>query len=111
MGQEVQEEKMGPIVCPQTAVQDYHSTLRNIPEQRRYHLHRGGSLKSRIIPLTKKSVHFKVAITEMYPRMPWQLVADPLGSAEHTLVTSGLDQFRVSESCENLLLDCHILFK
>jgi hypothetical protein len=27
--------KMGPIRCPETSVQDYHSTLRNIPEERR----------------------------------------------------------------------------
>jgi len=26
----------------------------------------------------------------MYPRKPWELVADPLGSAEHTLGTTGL---------------------
>jgi hypothetical protein len=25
--------KMGPIVCPETSVQNYHSTLRNIPEE------------------------------------------------------------------------------
>jgi hypothetical protein len=34
-----------------------------------------------------KKVNFKVAITEMYPWMPWELVADHLGSAEHTLGT------------------------
>jgi len=27
--------KMGPIVCPETAVTNYHSTLRRIPEERR----------------------------------------------------------------------------
>jgi hypothetical protein len=27
--------KMGPIVCPETSVQNYYSTLRNIPEERR----------------------------------------------------------------------------
>jgi hypothetical protein len=26
---------MGPIRCPETSVKDYHSTLRNIPEERR----------------------------------------------------------------------------
>jgi hypothetical protein len=26
---------MGPIRCPQTSVKDYHSTLRNTPEERR----------------------------------------------------------------------------
>jgi len=31
-----------------------------------------------------------VAITEMYPRIPWELVADPLESAEHTLGTTAL---------------------
>jgi hypothetical protein len=39
---------MGPIRCPETSVKDYHSTLSNIPEECRSHLHRGGSLKSRI---------------------------------------------------------------
>jgi hypothetical protein len=40
--------KMGPIGCPETSVKDYHSTLRNIPEERRYRQHRGGSLRSRM---------------------------------------------------------------
>jgi hypothetical protein len=35
----------GPIRCPETSVKDYHSTLHNIPEERRSHQHRGGSLK------------------------------------------------------------------
>jgi hypothetical protein len=39
---------MEPIRCPETSVKDYHSTLRNIPEERRAHQHRGGSLKSRL---------------------------------------------------------------
>jgi hypothetical protein len=38
---------MGPILCPETSLKDYHSTLRDIPEERRYHEHRGGSLTSR----------------------------------------------------------------
>jgi len=41
--------KMWPLDCPETSVRNYHSTLRNIPEERRSHLHRGGSLKSRIV--------------------------------------------------------------
>ena len=28
----------------------------------------------------------------MYPRIPWELVADPLGSAEHRLRTTDLDE-------------------
>jgi hypothetical protein len=31
--------KMGPIGCPETSVQKYNSTLRNIPEEHRSHLH------------------------------------------------------------------------
>jgi hypothetical protein len=27
--------KVGPMRCPETSVKDYHSTLRNIPEERR----------------------------------------------------------------------------
>jgi hypothetical protein len=38
--------KIGPIGCPETSVKDYRSTLRNIPEERRSHQHRGGKLKS-----------------------------------------------------------------
>jgi hypothetical protein len=39
--------KMGPKSCPETSVNDYHSTLRYAPEEHRSHQHRGGSLKSR----------------------------------------------------------------
>ena len=35
----------------ETSVQNYYSTLRNIPAERRSHLHRGRNLKSRIIEL------------------------------------------------------------
>jgi hypothetical protein len=37
---------MGPIGCPETSVRNPY-TLRNIPEERSSHLHRGGSLKAR----------------------------------------------------------------
>jgi len=30
----------------------------------------------------KKQVNFKVAITVMYPRIPCEMVTDPLGSAQ-----------------------------
>ena len=39
--------KMGPIRCPETSVNNYHTTPRNIPEERRSYQHRGGSLKLR----------------------------------------------------------------
>ena len=38
---------MGPIGCPETSVRKYHYALCKIPQGRRYHLHRGGSLKLR----------------------------------------------------------------
>jgi len=34
---------------PETSVNNYHSTPRNIPKESRSHVHRGGSLKSRIL--------------------------------------------------------------
>jgi hypothetical protein len=43
--------KMGPIRCPETSLNDYHSTLRNIAVERRSDQHHGGSLKSMMIVL------------------------------------------------------------
>ena len=37
---------IGPIRYFEAWVHNYHYTLPNIPEERKYHLHRGGSLKS-----------------------------------------------------------------
>ena len=37
--------KMGPIGCPEMSVTNYHSTLHNIPEEQRSHLHPGENLK------------------------------------------------------------------
>jgi hypothetical protein len=39
--------KMEPMCCPETSARKYNSTLRKIPKERRCHLYRGGSLKSR----------------------------------------------------------------
>ena len=39
--------KVGSTGCAETSVTNYQSTLRNILEERRPQLHRGGSLKSR----------------------------------------------------------------
>jgi len=40
---------MGPIRCLETLVRNYHFALRKIPKERRFHLHRGGRMKSRVI--------------------------------------------------------------
>jgi len=42
---------MGPKGRPETSVPNYHSTLRKITDERRSHLHRGGSLKSHMFHL------------------------------------------------------------
>jgi len=42
---------MGPIGCTETSVQNCHFTLRNTPEERRFHLRRGGNLKSSIFAI------------------------------------------------------------
>jgi hypothetical protein len=39
--------KIGPIRCPETSVNNYHTKPRNSPEDGRFHQHRGGSLKSK----------------------------------------------------------------
>jgi hypothetical protein len=38
---------MEPILCPETSVNNYNTTPRNVPEERSYQ-HRGGSLKSKL---------------------------------------------------------------
>jgi len=35
-------------------------------------------------------VKFKAAITEIYPRIPWELVADRLGSPKHSFGTADI---------------------
>lgn len=40
---------MGPIGCPEASVTSYQFALREIPLERRYHLHRSGSLKCRVL--------------------------------------------------------------
>jgi len=36
----------------------------------------------------------------MYPRIPWDLVSNPLGSAEHTLGTTGLEDTLATAACK-----------
>jgi hypothetical protein len=47
--------KMGPTRCPQTSVNNYHTTPCNYPKDHRLHQHRGGSLKSKSF---SKFTHF-----------------------------------------------------
>jgi hypothetical protein len=50
----------------------------------------------------------KVAITEIYPWIPWEPVADPLVSAERTLGSTAPD-FRSIESDNFMFLPCVII--
>ena len=54
--------KMWFIGCPETSAQNYHSRLRNIPEARRFHLHRGGrpSSGTRLIHYQKFTVSYNL---------------------------------------------------
>jgi hypothetical protein len=49
---------MGPIHCPETSVNNFHTTPRNIPEERRSHQLRGGSLKSKKVTYLLVSLEF-----------------------------------------------------
>jgi hypothetical protein len=70
--------KMGTIRCPETSVNNYHSTPRNIPEERRSHQRRGGSLTSlqgRIWRLLKQTtVTDSDTVLWMLTQKPAQLV-------------------------------------
>jgi len=46
---------MGPIGCPETSVKICYYPLRNNPEERIFHLFRGGSLKSRNFSVSLES--------------------------------------------------------
>jgi len=41
---------MGPKECPETSDAKYISTLHYVPEERRFHLDRGGSVKLKWLP-------------------------------------------------------------
>jgi hypothetical protein len=54
--------------CPETSANSYHTTPRNIPEERRSHQRRGGSLKSSSVELLKVglgSMVFKISSTQL----------------------------------------------
>jgi len=52
--------------------------------------------KKKIIPVTKKAVHFNIATRETYPQILWEMVMDPLGSRKHTLVTTNTDHHPIT---------------
>jgi hypothetical protein len=54
--------KTRTVGCPETSVQNYNSVLRNIPEERRYHLHRCRSLKSRTIRLEDLGIDGRIIL-------------------------------------------------
>jgi len=44
-----------------------------------------------MISIIKEQLHLKVAIKEMYPRIPWELVTDPMAPSEQTLGITALN--------------------
>ena len=51
--------KIGPIDFPETSAGNFHSALRNIPEDRRSRLHRGESLKLRKVTFVLEEARLK----------------------------------------------------
>ena len=45
--------------------------------------------------LQYKKVNIKESITEMYPQIPWEVVADNLGSAEHIFGTNEVNECKI----------------
>jgi hypothetical protein len=54
----------------------------------------------------QKQANFTAAITEMYPQIPWELVAVPLGSAENNLGTAVLRLYSVCSQTYSILEKC-----
>ena len=61
---------MGAIGCPETSVNNYHTTLCNISKERRSHQHRGGSLKSQIQNLFSVPQQDKLCISVFWNVKP-----------------------------------------
>jgi hypothetical protein len=60
--------RMEPIRCPETSVNNYHTTPCNNPEDQRFNQHRGGSLKSRLLREICKKNYFKQCYhSNLYP--------------------------------------------
>jgi hypothetical protein len=45
-----------------------------------------------LIPQLKKYINIKVAFTEMPPRIPWELAADPLRSTDQASGTTTIEE-------------------
>ena len=66
--------KTGRIDCPETPVNNYHSTLCNNPEERRSPVRRGGSLKSSEEKFTSFSLLLTFKFKELATlKIKWRL--------------------------------------
>jgi hypothetical protein len=99
---------MGPIRCSETLVNNYHSTRRNIPDERRSHQRRGGNLK-----LKQKKYYFYGETsnclssatcfgTAWAPIMEWQQVQREV--CRGTVLGTNKPVMRVE--CERSLITC-----
>jgi hypothetical protein len=69
---------MGPIRCPETSANNYHTTSCNYPEDNRFHQHRGGSLKSRLYLLLLITVNFYFQLFELVSEIQNMVTLYPL---------------------------------
>jgi hypothetical protein len=77
---------MGHIVCTETSVRHYHSTLRKTSKEHTSHLSRGGILKSRI---RNASLCLNVKFVKIYQATSWTTENSGLDSRqEFSLVSS-----------------------
>ena len=76
-GQAVQEDclRMGTIGYPETSITNYQSTLFNMPEDRRSHFHRSGSLM--YIQILTESGLSRMSLPAVFRRSLRMLVAVP----------------------------------
>jgi hypothetical protein len=69
--------KMGPIHFPETTANNHHTTLHNIPEERKGHQHRGGSMKCRKVNdvfSVKYRINFNIILPSMSALPKWSLL-------------------------------------
>jgi hypothetical protein len=105
--------KMRPIHCPETSVNNYHTTQRHIPEERRFYQHHGGSLKWKEFPL--RQIEFRRALWPTQPPIyvrgggtlsPW--VNGPGWEADSWPLTTTGPRLKISKTiCPILLYDMY----
>jgi hypothetical protein len=82
--------KIGPIGYPETSVQNYHSVLRNIPEERRSHI------QHNFLPVSSRDIVYMTGLMDRYMRKVFEVL---------TKVRVQIRLFWGVTSCHNILLN------